>query len=189
MRPRCARPCRKPSKPRSGRGSTSSAARYSDLILPPDVVEKLRRDPLAAREVVRAVLAVPGVAAAFYAEELDSRAAAGDRDARAARLGLYPGRSGDLIVMPKPYWFFVTADGSPQPGSATSHGTMYGYDQQVPIILFGRGIKPGEYARQVTPADIAPTLAYLCGVTLAHADGEVLSEALAPPLPSAQRGR
>jgi hypothetical protein len=41
----------------------------------------------------------------------------------------------------------------------------------------------------VTPADIAPTLAYLCGVTLAHADGEVLSEALAPPAPSVQRGR
>jgi predicted AlkP superfamily pyrophosphatase or phosphodiesterase len=172
-----------------GPGQYLVRSQYSDLILPPDVVERLRRDPLAAREVLRAVRAVPGVAAAFYADELDSHAAAGDRDARAARLGYYPGRSGDLIVMPKPYWFFVTADGSPQPGSATSHGTMYGYDQQVPIILFGHGIKPGEYARQVTPADIAPTLAYLCGVTLARADGEVLSEALAPPAPSAQRGR
>jgi hypothetical protein len=172
-----------------GPGQYLVRGQYSDLILPPDVVEKLRRDPLAAREVVRAVRAVPGIAAAFYAEELDSHAAAGDPDARAARLGYYPGRSGDLIVMPRPYWFFVTADGSPQPGSATSHGTMYGYDQQVPIILLGRGIKPGEYARQVTPADIAPTLAYLCGVTLAHADGEVLSEALAAPAPSVQRGR
>jgi hypothetical protein len=66
---------------------------------------------------------------------------------------------------------------------------MYGYDQKVPIVLFGRGIKPGEYVRAVTPADIAPTLAYLCGVTLAHVDGEVLSEALAPAVPAAQRGR
>ena len=172
-----------------GPGSYLVRSQYSDLILPPDVMEKLRRDPAAARQVLRAVRAVPGIAAAFFAEDLDSHVAAGDRDARAALLSYYPGRSGDLIVMPKPYWLFVTADGSPQPGSATSHGTMYGYDQQVPIILFGRGIKAGEYARQVTPADIAPTLAYLCGVTLAHADGEVLSEALAPPAPSVQRGR
>ena len=91
--------------------------------------------------------------------------------------------------MPKPYWFFVTADGSAQPGSATSHGTMYGYDQRVPIVLYGKGIRPGEFARAVTPADIAPTLAYLCGVTLAHADGEVLTEALAQPAPAARRGR
>jgi len=172
-----------------GPGEYLVRSQYSDLILPPDVLEKLRRDPAAAREVLRAVRAVPGVAAAYFAEDLDSHAAAGDRDARAALLSYYPGRSGDLIVMPKPYWFFVTADGSPQPGSATSHGTMYGYDQEVPIILYGRGIKPGEYARQATPADIAPTLAYLCGVTLAHADGEVLIEALAPPAPSVQRGR
>jgi hypothetical protein len=129
------------------------------------------------------------VAAAFFAEQLDSPAAAGDRDARAALLSYYPGRSGDLIVVPRPYWFYVSADGTSQPGSATSHGTMYGYDQKVPIVLFGRGIKPGEYVRAVTPADIAPTLAHLCGVTLAHADGEVLSEALAPAVPAVQRGR
>lgn len=172
-----------------GAGTYTVRSQYSDLILEPAVVEKLRRDPRAAEEVLRALEAVPGVGAAFVAEQLDSHAAAGDRDARAALLSYYPGRSGDLIVMPKPYWFFVTADGTPQPGSATSHGTIYGYDQQVPVMLYGRGIKPGEYSRAVTPADIAPTLAYLCGVTLADADGEVLVEALAPPAPAVQRGR
>ena len=172
-----------------GPGPNVVRSQYSDLILDPDVVEKLRRDPRALDEVLRAIKAVPGIAAAFFAEQLDSHAAAGDRVARAALLSYYPGRSGDLIVMPKPYWFFVAADGSAQPGSATSHGTMYGYDQRVPIILFGKGIKPGEYARAVTPADIAPTLAYLCGVTLADADGEVLGEALVPAAQAVQRGR
>jgi phosphoglycerol transferase MdoB-like AlkP superfamily enzyme len=66
---------------------------------------------------------------------------------------------------------------------------MYGYDQHVPIILYGSGITPGEYTRPVTPADIAPTLAYLCGVTLAHAEGDVLTEALAPRARAIQRGR
>ncbi|MCU0248706.1 MAG: alkaline phosphatase family protein [Vicinamibacterales bacterium] len=172
-----------------GPGTYTVRSQYSDLILEPDAVEQLRRDPRALDQVLRALRAVPGVAAAFFAEQLDAYAAAGDRDARAALLGYYPGRSGDVIVMPHPYWFFVAADGTAQPGSATSHGTMYGYDQQVPIILFGKGIKPGEYARVVTPADIAPTLAFLCGVTLAHADGEILGEALGPAAPAVRRER
>jgi predicted AlkP superfamily pyrophosphatase or phosphodiesterase len=172
-----------------GPGPYVVKSQYSDLILPPEVIEKLRHDPRVAVQVLRAIKAVPGVAAAYVAEQLESHAAAGDRDARAVLSSYYPGRSGDVFVIPKPYWFFVTADGSPQPGSATSHGTMYGYDQRVPVILYGRGIKPGEYLRAVTPADIAPTLAYLCGVTLAEADGEVLAEALAPHAPAVQQGR
>jgi predicted AlkP superfamily pyrophosphatase or phosphodiesterase len=172
-----------------GPGTYLVRSQYSDVILQPEVVEKLRRNPPAVDQVLRALRTVPGVGAAFFAEQLDSHATAGDRDARAALLSYYPDRSGDLIVIPKPYWFFVTADGSAQPGSATSHGTMYGYDQGVPVILFGRGVKPGEYTRAVTPADIAPTLAYLCGVTLAQADGEVLIEALAPRAPAVQQGR
>ena len=172
-----------------GPGSYEVRGQYSDLNLDPGAVEKVRRDPRAAEDVLRAVRTVPGVAAAFFAEQLDSHAAAGDRDARAALLSYYPGRSGDLIVIPKPYWFFVSADGTAQPGSASSHGTMYGYDQRVPVVLFGKGIEPGEYTSAVTPADIVPTLAHLCGVTLAHADGEVLTEALAQPAPAARRGR
>ena len=172
-----------------GPGTYAVRSQYSDLILDPAVVDRLRREPRAVAEVLRALRTVPGVAAAYFAEDLDARAAAGDRDARAALLSYYPGRSGDLIVVPKPYWFFVSADGTAQPGSATTHGTMYGYDQQVPIVLYGKGIKPGEYARAITPADIAPTLAYLCGVTLADADGEVLTDALAPSAPATQRGR
>jgi len=35
----------------------------------------------------------------------------------------------------------------------------------------------------VTPADIAPTLASLCGITLAPRDGRVLGEALAQRMP------
>jgi hypothetical protein len=101
-------------------------------------------------------------------------------------MGHYAGRSGDLIVVPKPYWFYVGTDG----GDASSHGTLYAYDQHVPVILFGQGIKRGEYLRAVTPADIAPTLALLTGVTLPQPDGDVLIEAIAPaaaPSPSPAR--
>jgi hypothetical protein len=42
----------------------------------------------------------------------------------------------------------------------------------------GYGIQRGEYFEAATPADIAPTLGALTGVTLAVHDGRVLSEAL-----------
>lgn len=164
-----------------GPGPYTVRSQYADLILEPAVVEKLRRDPRALDMVLGALRAVPGVAGAYFGDHLGARAAAGDRGARAALVGYYPGRSGDLLVVSKPYWFPVTADGTSQPGSAATHGSMYAYDQSVPIILFGAGIKPGEYWRAATPADLAPTLALLCGITLAHVDGEPLIEALAPP--------
>jgi predicted AlkP superfamily pyrophosphatase or phosphodiesterase len=59
----------------------------------------------------------------------------------------------------------------------TGHGTAWSYDQRVPILLMGFGIQPGEYFASATPADIAPTLASLCGITLAPRDGRILAEA------------
>src|SRR5207248_10081949 len=90
----------------------------------------------------------------------------------------FPGRSGDLFILPKPYWLLDT----PPPGKprsyGTGHGVPYNYDQHVPVLLMGFGIQAGQYFQPVTPADIAPTFAALCGITLSSRDGHVLSEAL-----------
>jgi hypothetical protein len=83
-----------------------------------------------------------------------------------------------LIIVPRPYWIWdYSRPGRPTRGG-TSHGTPYYYDQSVPVILMGGGIRPGKYFGPATPADIAPTLAALCGITLATRDSHVLSEAL-----------
>jgi hypothetical protein len=50
----------------------------------------------------------------------------------------------------------------------------------VPLLLLGQGIKPGQYLEPASPADVAPTLAFLSGITLAAAEGRVLNEALLP---------
>lgn len=147
----------------------------TELYVEPAVLERLKANPQAVGHVVQSVRDVPGIAAAYFAESLATAAAAGDRDARAALLSHRPGRSGHFIVLPRPHWFY----GTPGAGG-TSHGTPYGYDQHVPVVLFGAGIKPGEYLRPATPADIAPTLAFLAGVTMSRPDGEVLVEALVP---------
>lgn len=163
-----------------GAGLYDVRMQYGDVYLDQKTNRKLAADAAARDTVVRALRALPGVSGAYFGESLSGLMASGDHDARAVAFGYYSGRSGDLIVVPKPYWLLVGDHGGVQPGSAASHGTPYDYDQRVPLILFGTQIKAGEYLRPVTPADLAPTLAFLCGVTLPKPDGEVLTEAVAP---------
>ena len=153
----------------------------ADLYFDADSVDRLRATPALLESTLRAIRAVPGVANVLFADALPALAAAGDHDARAALAGYYPGRSGHMVVVLRPYSFFVTDDGTAQPGSASTHGSLYDYDQHVPVVLFGAEIARGVYLRHVTPADLAPTLAYLCGITLPRPDGSVLVEALAGP--------
>ena len=80
-----------------------------------------------------------------------------------------PRRSGDLTILLLPYWIAYA--------SATTHGTVYGYDTRVPMLLMGR-ICPGQYLAPARPLDLAPTLAFLAGVTLPRAEGRVLVEGL-----------
>ncbi len=92
---------------------------------------------------------------------------------RATALSHYEGRSGDIKILGRAYWIAST--------STTTHGTGHRYDTRVPVLLFGYGIKSGEYLQPAAPIDLAPTLAFLTGVTLPDAMGRVLTEALTPP--------
>ncbi len=150
-------------------GSTESGNNASDVYFTAETLAKLKATPAARQAVVSAVEKVAGVGKVMWASELSSLAVV-DADARAFAQSFNADRNGDLIVLPKPYW--LSSSGG------TGHGTMHQYDQRVPVILMGAGIKPGRYDVAVTPADIAPTLAFLAGVTLSKADGRVLSEAL-----------
>jgi len=153
----------------------------SDIYFAPGVYEKLGTDSSAMNAVMDAIRTVPGVAAVYRAEELRDRPATQSPARRAFASSYFPGRSGDLFILPKSYWLL---DGTPlgKPRSyGTGHGVPYNYDQRVPVLLMGFGIQPGQYFQPVTPADIAPTFAALCGITLASRDGHVLAEALKKP--------
>ena len=155
--------------------------RGSDVYFAPGVYDQLRQDPVAFGSVRNAVLAQPGVAAVYRAEELRDRPATQSPAQRAMAYSYFPGRSGDLFILPKPYWLM---DGTPlgtRRSYGTGHGEPYNYDQHVPVLLMGFGIQPGQYFQPITPADIAPTFAALCGITLASRDGHVLGEALKKP--------
>ena len=150
----------------------------SDVYFSTGTYDRLKTDPAALRAVMDAIRSIPGVADVYRAEELLDRPAT-KSPIRAAEANSYlAGRSGDLLIVPKPYWLASSAPAGKARDYGTGHGTPYNYDQHVPILLMGYGIKPGEYLNHVTPADIAPTLASLCGITLAARDGRILTEAL-----------
>jgi len=153
----------------------------SDIYFAPGVYDKLQHDHAAMQAVIDAALAQPGVAAVLRAEELANRPATQSPILRAFALSYFPGRSGDLFIVPKPYWLMDSTPLGKSRSYGTGHGTPYNYDQHVPVLLMGYGIQPGEYFQPITPADIAPTLAALCGITLAPRDGHILSEALKKP--------
>ena len=151
----------------------------SDIYFAPGVYEKLKTDPPAMNAVLDAVQKADGVAQVFRAEQLTDRPATQSPLLAAMTDSYFPGRSGDLFIVPKAYWLMDSTPAGKARSYGTGHGTPYNYDQHVPILLMGYGIQPGDYYGKVTPADIAPTLASLCGITLAPRDGHVLAEALA----------
>jgi predicted AlkP superfamily pyrophosphatase or phosphodiesterase len=89
------------------------------------------------------------------------------------RNSFYAPRSPQLLVLWKPMVYVGGKFG-------TGHGSAYDYDRHVPVVLFGRGVKAGNYPGQAGPEDIAPTLGKLIGVEMPlESDTRVLEEALA----------
>lgn len=158
----------------------------SDVYFAAGVYERLQSDAKAMTAVLEAIKGTPGVEAVYRAEDLADRPATHNplRDAMAT--SYFAGRSGDLFIVPRAYWFVDHEEAHRAGGHGASHGTPWNYDQHVPILFMGLGIKPGQYFEAVTPADIAPTLAALCGVTLAAHGGHVLGEALGTPKTASQ---
>lgn len=150
----------------------------NELYFLPGLYGQLKQDPAAFKALSDAALAMPGIAAIYHADELSGANTTYSETRTAAELSYFAGRSGDLYILQKPYWLLDnSADGSKR-HTGTGHGTPYYYDQRVPVLLMGFGIRPGEYFEEITPADIAPTMGALTGVTLGTHDGHVLAAAL-----------
>jgi predicted AlkP superfamily pyrophosphatase or phosphodiesterase len=151
---------------------------YTDLYLSEGVMERLRREPKAMAAVLDALRGMPGLTHAFNGDLLVPAEAREDTDpvVRAAALNYHPGRSGDLIIVPKKDWILSTA--------AATHGTLHPYDQRVPVIFYGAGVAAGRHSGAATPADIAPTLGRLARLPIPSIDGRVLDDAIATAAPA-----
>jgi predicted AlkP superfamily pyrophosphatase or phosphodiesterase len=67
----------------------------------------------------------------------------------------------------------------PGNGHGSTHFSPYDYDKHVPVLFMGPGIRPGKYHANVSPIDIAPTLATMLSIeTPSGSEGRVLTEML-----------
>ena len=126
-----------------------------------------------ATAVARAIETLPGVAKAYTFAERQQLAASQDPLAQRVIRAWDRENGGDLEVVVSPHWVVSSYS------VGTNHGTPYEYDTHVPLFLYGAGIRPGTFTREVSAVDIAPSLAKLIGVsTPPSSQGSLLREAL-----------
>ncbi|MGH9883720.1 MAG: alkaline phosphatase family protein, partial [Pyrinomonadaceae bacterium] len=160
---------------RFGANTWIRATVNSNIYLDYDVIE---RQKINRQEVERAgceaALKFQGVGKCFTRTQLlFGPLPPGGYSEQAAR-GFNAERSGDLVIVVKPFYLQRTEDG-------TSHSTPYSYDTHVPVIFYGTEIAADRYAGPSSPSDIAPTLSTLLRIEPpSNAVGRVLTEAIKP---------
>ena len=123
-------------------------------------------------------LAAALLAAAGVLEAAPAPAAKPARDAFLSRFArsFYPGRSGQIMIVPRE-GHFITRD---DPANAFMHGSPWGYDARVPLIVHGPGhVRRGRFLVPARHQDIAPTIAAMLGL---HAPATMTGHALAMAL-------
>jgi len=141
------------------------------LYLDRERIQAAGLDPDEVRETLAAGLTLePGIHLAATRQMLESWP---DRKLfEQIRNNYHPVRSGDIYIVQDPYWF--NFDKGPVAGM---HGSPWNYDTHVPVIFAGPGIPATRVQRRVQPADVAPTLAAILGMSPpASAQGNVLKE-------------
>lgn len=99
-----------------------------------------------------------GIQAVYTRTQLQAGIPAGDVVGQKVLRSFYPERSGDLMVIVKPYYLL----GSWLTG--TTHGTPHDYDTHVPLLAYGPGIRGGARKDAVTPQAAAAILARALGI-------------------------
>jgi predicted AlkP superfamily pyrophosphatase or phosphodiesterase len=158
-----------------GEGEWIVGASADSLYLNLETIQakKLDRDDVECT-AGEAALTVPGVATYFTRTQLLNGPLPPTDIARRVVMAFNPQRSGDVYLVPEPFAFF-----SEGISAGTTHGTPYPYDTHVPVLLMGRGVRPGKYLSEASPSDIAPTLAALLGVAAPSGTvGKILREAV-----------
>jgi predicted AlkP superfamily pyrophosphatase or phosphodiesterase len=118
-------------------------------------------------------LKVRGVARADRISELVRRDTVNDRIARRWLHMFSDENQASLVVTLAPYNYWLTSYYQAQ------HGSPNDPDARVPIIFYGRDMRPGRYAEFARVVDMAPTLAAIVGATPTEKlDGHVLQHAI-----------
>lgn len=132
----------------------------------------INKDSLV-QSVRSAFLHVPGVARAERISDLVRRDTINDRIARRWLHIFSDEEQAALVVSLAPYNYWLAGYWQAQ------HGSPNDPDAHVPIIFYGRDVRPGRYGEFARVVDMAPTLAAIVGVTPQEKlDGHVLQHAI-----------
>jgi predicted AlkP superfamily pyrophosphatase or phosphodiesterase len=124
--------------------------------------------------ISKELMKIEGVALAISSESLRSNNMPDTYLYRKALKNFNYKRSGDILILLSPQYFFNDFDGEMV---AANHGGPWMYDSYVPVIFAGWKLKGKEVNRRIEPKDIAITLSNLLGTKPpSGADGEVLLE-------------
>jgi hypothetical protein len=135
-----------------------------------DLIQTRKLDPAEIERVAAQVASTEEhIARVYTRHELQTGQVQRDEIGRAFSLGFYGPRSGDVFILQEPYYLFEA--------TGTSHGTPYDYDNHVPIIFLGPGIKTQSFPNRVAVNDIAPTLSAILEVEQPSGSiGRILTE-------------
>lgn len=153
------------------KGDFVSSIEETDVYLDHKAIADKKLDLAAVRRAAAAFLSKqPDVAFAMARDDLET---AQGQYAASARAGYYPERSGDVIVILKP---FHVLEFEP---AGTSHGAPYAYDNEVPVMFLGKGVKPGFNPAPIRVIDVAATTAALMEMgEPASSEGSARAEAM-----------
>ena len=74
----------------------------------------------------------------------------------------FPGRTGQLMIVPREGDFITR----PDPDVAYMHGSPWAYDVEIPIMFAGPAVKAGVYSTPAAQQDVAPTIAEALAVSM-----------------------
>ncbi len=135
--------------------------------LDPAVVQRAAADELLKNPMVAEALTASDLVRNTYTELIRGN----------MQRGFMPLRSGDVMVAWRPGYMDPKNWAR---GYGTDHGAPWNHDTHVPIIFFGKGVRPGEVLRRTTITDIAPTIAMIAGFPMPDAStGNVVPEVIA----------
>jgi hypothetical protein len=101
----------------------------------------------------------PEVQAVYTRTALLAGIEKGDALGELVRRSFSPDRSGDVVVVLKPYCMFWSPF-----KLGTTHGTAHDYDRHVPLLVLGPGIRTGANQDPITPQTAASILAHFLGI-------------------------
>jgi hypothetical protein len=101
----------------------------------------------------------PGVQTAYTRGQLLEGLPPDDVIGERVRRSFHPERCGDVAVVLKPYHVIAAPL-----ATGTGHGSPHPYDTHVPLLVYGRGVRPGVRHEPVTPQAVAAILAHGLGI-------------------------